>query len=472
LLILSVKTINHMRKTSIILGVCSLAMLTACKKDIRSTSGVEEAASATRSDNPVAQAASDPYVSNEILVKFVKGTSETGVANALSRIGGNVQEKVLTKAMQRAGDQGFYVVHTPMAVLEAVGKMKGIEGVEYAEPNFIYTHDATANDTYYASGQLWGMKSGFGSNAEAAWAADHTGSTSVYVGVIDEGIQYTHPDLDGQVWTNPTDQTIDGIDQDGSGYDGDIHGWDFDKNDNTIYDGGTSGNVDDHGTHVSGTIGGKANGTGVVGVNWNVTLISGKFLGRRGGTTANAVKAVDYFTNLKTRLGLNIVGTNNSWGGGGYSQALYDAISRANDANILFIAAAGNGGNDGVGDNNDAVASYPSNYNLPNVIAVAAITSTGAKASFSNYGATTVDLGAPGSGIISTTAFNSYSSYSGTSMATPHVTGAVALYKSVHTGATAAQIKNAILSSAVPTSSLSGKTVTGGRLDANAALAW
>ena len=453
-----------MRKTSIILGVCSLAMLTACKKDLRPAEGVEEVASATRSDNPVAQAASDPYVSNEVLVKFVNGTSETGIANALERIGGNVQEKVLTKAMQSAGDNGFYVVHTPFAVLEAVAKMQGIEGVEYAEPNFMYTHDATATDTYYASGQLWGMKSGYGSNAEAAWAAGHTGSASVYVGVIDEGIQFNHPDLDGQVWTNPFD-AVDGLDNDGNGYKDDIHGWDFDRNDNTIYDGGTSGNVDDHGTHVSGTIGAKANSSGVVGVNWNVTLISGKFLGRRGGTTANAVKAVDYFTNLKSRHGLNIVATNNSWGGGGYSQALYDAISRANAGNILFIAAAGNGGNDGVGDNNDAVASYPSNYNLPNIIAVAAITSSGAKSSFSNYGATTVDLGAPGSGIISTTAFNSYSSYSGTSMATPHVTGAAALYKASNLSASAAQVKAAILNNVIATPSLAGKCVSGGRLN-------
>src|SRR6187455_1034797 len=109
-----------MRKTSIILGLCSLAMLTACKKDLKPSSGVEEFSEATRSDNPVAQAASDPYASNEVLVKFAKGTSETGIQNALSRIGGNVQEKVLTKAMQRAGDEGFYVVHTPLAVLEAV----------------------------------------------------------------------------------------------------------------------------------------------------------------------------------------------------------------------------------------------------------------------------------------------------------------------------------------------------------------
>jgi subtilisin family serine protease len=457
-----------MRKTSLILGLCSIAMLTACKKDLKPTSGIEEVASATRSENPVAQAASDPYVSNEVLVKFTKGTSETGISNALARISGKVQEKVLTKAMQRVGDEGFYLVHTPLAVLEAVSKIRGIEGIEFAEPNYVYTHDATATDTYYASGQLWGMKGNYGSRAEDAWSAGHIGSSSVYVGIIDEGIQFTHPDLNGQVWTNPNDLQ-DGIDNDGNGYVDDIHGWDFDGNNNTIYDGGSGGTADDHGTHVSGTIGGKANGTGVVGVNWNVTLISGKFLGKRGGTTANAVKAVDYFTHLKEN-GLNIVATNNSWGGGGFSQALYDAISRANNRGILFIAAAGNGGRDGVGDNNDNVASYPSNYNLANVIAVASITSTGAKSSFSNYGATTVDIGAPGSGIISTTALNNYSSYSGTSMATPHVTGAAALYASVKAGATAAQIKNAILSSAVPTESLKGKTVTGGRLDAFAAL--
>jgi hypothetical protein len=263
-----------MRKTSLILGICSIAMLTACKKDLKPTSGVEEFSSASRSDNPIAQAASDPYISNEILVKFVKGTSETGIANALARISGNVQEKVLTKAMQRASEDGFYVVHTPLAVLEAVGKLKGIEGIEYAEPNFIYMHDATATDTYYASGQLWGMKSGFGSNAEAAWTGGYTGAANVYVGIIDEGIQFTHPDLDGQVWTNPND-VQDGIDNDGNGYVDDIHGWDFDGNNNTIYDGGSGGTADDHGTHVSGTIAGKANGAGVVGVNWNVTLFSG-----------------------------------------------------------------------------------------------------------------------------------------------------------------------------------------------------
>ncbi|MGZ5192733.1 MAG: S8 family serine peptidase, partial [Kaistella sp.] len=206
---------------------------------------------------------------------------------------------------------------------------------------------------------------------------------------------------------------------------------------------------------------------GVAGVVWNVKMLSAKFLGSRGGTTANAIKAVDYFTDLKLRQGLNIVATNNSWGGGGFSQALYDAIARANSAGILFIAAAGN-----ASSNNDATASYPANYNVANVISVASITNTGGLSSFSNYGATQVDLGAPGSGIWSTVPVSSkgkvvasYASYNGTSMATPHVSGAAALYASKHPGSTAAQIKSAILSSVTPTSSLSGKTVTGGRLN-------
>ena len=149
-----------------------------------------------------------------------------------------------------------------------------------------------------------------------------------------------HEDLAANIWTNPYD-AADGVDNDGNGYVDDVRGWDFDGNSNNITFGGAT---DDHGTHVAGTIAGVGgNGKGVAGVCWSgVKLISGKFLGRSGGTTANAIKAVDYFTDLKTRHGLNIVATNNSWGGGGFSQALQDAIGRANTANILFIAAAGN----------------------------------------------------------------------------------------------------------------------------------
>ncbi len=419
------------------------------------------------------------YVEGELLVQFKVSSTNNDKASAYRRINAEELEVVLP-AKKRSDGRGDLVLvrhrsdYSPQA---AVNALNSDSSVEFTEPNWIYTHQATSNDTYYTNGQLWGMYGAttspanpYGSNAAAAWANDNTGRTDVYVGIIDEGIQFNHKDLkgkglNGQVWVNPY-ESVDGVDNDGNGYKDDMLGWDFDGNNKTIYDGGRTGTADDHGTHVSGTIGALGgNGKGVVGVNWNITLISAKFLGRYGGTTANAVKAVDYITDLKTRHGLNIVATNNSWGGGGFSQALQDAIERANAANILFIAAAGNASN-----NNDIVPNYPSNYPNTNIIAVASITSTGGISSFSNYGVTTVDIGAPGSGIWSTTAYNTYSSYNGTSMATPHVTGAAALYASTHPGASAAQIKNAILSGAVPTASLSGKVVTGGRLDANAAL--
>jgi subtilisin family serine protease len=404
-------------------------------------------------------------VPNELIIKFKEGTSNQAQETALLKINGKVKENIHTQAMKNRGDkQGIVLVSTPLQALDAIAKAKGISEILYAEPNYIYQHDAVSADPYFTNGSLWGMNGTYGCNAATAWAAGHTGSTNVVVGIIDEGVQFTHPDLAGQVWTNPYDPA-DGVDNDGNGYIDDIHGWDFDGNDNSIYDGGTRGSLDDHGTHVAGTIGAKSNTVGVVGVNWNITIISTKFLGRRGGTTANAIKALDYLSDLKSRHGMNIVASNNSWGGGGFSQALQDAIERSNTANILFIAAAGNGGSDGVGDNNDVTANYPSNYPNANVIAVAAITSTGAKSSFSNYGATTVDIGAPGQGIWSSTAYNIYESYSGTSMATPHVTGAAALYASTHPGASAASIKAAILGSATPTASLSGKCVTGGRLN-------
>ena len=419
------------------------------------------------------------HVPNQVLVQYRAGADESGKARARGRVNAEVEETVVAESSRRDGKGDLELVRVApgLSVAAAARGLEADPDVEFAEPNWVYQHAATSNDTYYTSGQLWGMygdaftpSNQYGSQAAEAWAAGKTGSSGVYVGIIDEGIQFDHPDLAGNIWTNPFDP-VNGVDDDGNGYVDDVRGWDFNGNDNSTYDGGKGGNADDHGTHVAGTIGARGgNNIGVAGVNWNVTMISGKFLGRSGGTTANAVKAVRYFTDLKVRHGLNIVATNNSWGGGGFSQSLLDAIVDGAKQDILFVAAAGNGGRDGVGDNNDSTPSYPSNYNTTAgagwdaVIAVAAITSSGARASFSNYGATTVDIGAPGSGVISTTALNAYSSYSGTSMATPHVTGAAALHASIH-GSEGLVLKNAILNSAIPTASMAGRSVTGGRLN-------
>ncbi|MGI8604580.1 MAG: S8 family serine peptidase [Verrucomicrobiales bacterium] len=416
------------------------------------------------------------YLSGRLLVQFKSNATDAEVQDvvkrgALKRLVKHIQ----TDAMKAAKHPGVSHMSTGLPVREAIAALKNHPAIEFAEPNWVYTHQAVSNDPYYTGGSTWGLygdltspANQFGSQAGEAWAAGYTGSSDVYVGIIDEGIQSTHPDLSANVWTNPFDP-IDGLDNDGNGLTDDIHGWDFFSNDASIYD----GTVDDHGTHVTGTIAATGgNAEGVAGINWNVTYISAKFLGPNGGYTSDAIEAVDYFTDLRTRHGLDIVALNNSWGGGGYSQGLHDAIIRAANAGILFVAAAGNSGN-----NNDTTASYPSNYNTTqgtptqtaagydSVIAVAAIDSTGNKASWSSYGAATVDLGAPGVGVYSTVPTNTYASYNGTSMATPHVTGAAALYASTHPTESTAEIKTALLNSVTPTASLAGNTVTGGRLN-------
>lgn len=458
-------------KSAFAVAVLSAVALTSCENEMLPES---EGFVVSQETQAAASRGGQNFVANEVLVKFKSGVAADARAAALARISGTVKEKIHTKAMEKFGDmEGLVLVHTPMAALEAIGRLKGGAEIEYAEPNYIYQHHVTSNDPYYLDGSLWGMYGShtspanqYGSQAGTAWANNHTGSSTVVIGIIDEGVMHTHGDLTANIWTNPGEVAGNGVDDDGNGYIDDVYGWDFDGNDNSTFDGAQ----DDHGTHVAGTIGGKGgNGTGVAGVAWNVKMITAKFLGRNGGTTANAIKSVDYLTDLKSRHNLHLVASNNSWGGGGFSQALYDAIERSNQANILFIAAAGNGGGDGVGDDNDVTPSYPASYANANIVAVASITSSGAKSGFSNYGATSVDLGAPGSGIYSTLPSRngsaSYGSYSGTSMATPHVTGAAALYAASNTAANAASIKNAIMSNALPTASLSGKCVSGGRLN-------
>ena len=410
------------------------------------------------------------YAAGQMIVQYRSFATDKDKQRVQQLLGGNRSDVLGAKGgrMNLRGDLELVQFAAGTTMQSKLDTILNDPAVDYAEPNWLVRHMAVSNDLYYTNGTLWGMYGSattpanqYGSGAGSAWTRG-ADCSNVVVGIIDEGYMYTHPELAANAYTNPGETAGNGRDDDGNGLVDDVYGWDFANNDNTVFDGAG----DDHGTHVAGTIGGVGgNGTGVAGVCWNVKLMSAKFLGSRGGTTANAIKAVDYFTGLKNK-GMNIVATNNSWGGGGFSQGLYDAIERSNTAGILFIAAAGNSGAD-----NDATPAYPSGYANANVIAVAALQSNGALASYSQFGATTVDIGAPGSAIMSTVPVSNkgkvvagYSSYSGTSMATPHVAGAAALYKARNPGATAAQIKAALLNG-TSTPSLQGKVATGDRLD-------
>lgn len=438
------------------------------------------AATLVVSTSPVTEAAGRPdlvrealarnvqHVPSEVLVQFYAGFDERAQARALARVKGQRADVVLAGNRRNDNKGDLVLVKLPpgLVMQDALDRL-GLETIiEFAEPNWIYQHQATSSDPDYQNGKLWGMYGANTSPANAfgsgAGAVASNNCEKVWVGIIDEGYMHAHVDLVANAGKNPGEIAGNKKDDDGNGYIDDIFGWDFAGRNSSVYD----GRADDHGTHVAGTIGGVGNNSiGVSGVCWSVKLLGAKFLGSRGGTTDNAIKSIDYFTDLKTRHGLNLVATNNSWGGGGFSQALRDSIERANARNILFIAAAGNGGSDGIGDNNDSTPHYPSSYDNTNIIAVASITNTGTMSGFSNFGVKSVDIAAPGSAIQSTLPENTYGSYSGTSMATPHVTGAAALYKAINPSATAADIKTAIMGSATATPSLNGKVLSNGRLN-------
>ena len=432
---------------------------------------------------PSAVAAADPlapigapHAGNRVLITWAAGAGLGARADALSAVR-TVSSRRVSPA---AGAPFSLTLPRGLSVELAIKRLSGMAGVASVEPDYLMTTDDTSNDPQFTGGNQWDMygaasspSNEYGSGAADAWAAGYTGSRSVFVGVIDEGIQFSHPDLTANIWTNPYDP-VDGVDNDGNGYVDDVHGWDFFNNDSTVYDGNSFAGYDSHGTHVSGTIGAVGgNGTGIAGINWQVTIVSAKFLGPNGGWVSDAIRALDYLTDLHTRHGLDIVATNNSWGGGTADPDLQAAIERAGDAGMLFVAAAGNSSAD-----NDATAAFPSNLTCTEhadgtprgydcVIAVAAIDKYGALSYFSDYGATTVDLGAPGSAVLSTVPVNTYASWDGTSMATPHVTGALALCASIG-GLRGGDLRAALMGSVAPTSSLAGKTVSGGRLDIGA----
>lgn len=463
----------------------------------------------------------------EIIVQFNPGVAGEAQRAALNAVGAG---KPTLIASTERGD--LVVVEVPQGVA-ANAVMKALANnptVTFTEANSAITAQGS-NDPNYTGNKMWGMygdqttpANQFGSQSGEAWAAGHIGSMKTVIGVVDSGIDYTHPDLYLNIWLNPgeipknlglvdTDgDTLitfrdlnhssnakavtdingngyidagdllndprweNGIDDDKNGRIDDLIGWDFFNNDNDPMDGGG------HGTHVAGTIGAMGNnGVGVAGVNWNVQVMALKFLPDFGsGSLSGAVAAISYYTaaaKAHDGTAANYVATNNSWGGSSNSTSLLNAIVDGARTDVLFIAAAGNGGSDRVADDNDVSPYFPTNYSTKAaagweaVVSVTAIASNGSRASWANFGDQTVDLGAPGVGIMSTLPGAKYGNYSGTSMAAPHVAGAVGLLAASNEALTGAQIRDLLLSTVTATTSLQGVTVTGGRLNVSAMLA-
>jgi len=379
------------------------------------------------------------YKPGEVLVRFSKGVTEA----KKQAIHGAIRAHTVRTYPQIPG---LYHVRIPagMSVAAAIRHYRQNPEVLYAEPNFavhILEDSVTPNDPRFS--ELWGLHNtgqtggtpGADIHAPQAWRLS-TGSPNVVIGIIDTGIDYNHQDLISNVFSNPLDCNANGIDDDKNGFVDDCHGIDFFN--------GDSDPMDDkgHGTHVAGTIGaGGNNGVGVVGINWHVQILACKFLGPGGvGYTSDAAACLDYMAVMKDH-GVNIVATNNSWGGGDFSQTLLDAIGVQRQKGILFVAAAGNLQED-IGA---ILGGYPMSYYSANLIATEATTDTDDLAGFSTYGADIVHLGAPGEGILSTLPGNEYGLKGGTSMATPLVTGVAALLAAQDPTRDWKAIKNLIL---------------------------
>lgn len=409
-------------------------------------------------EQPSFQAPEDEeFVPGRILVKRKAGAPEEKL-EALNRDNNARIEDELPEAQ-------VSVVDLPenLPVKAAVERYENSPVVEYAEPDFLVFPDRTPNDPRYP-GQ-WGLnntgQTGGTSDADIdapeAWEGITGGRT--IVAVIDSGVQTGHRDLKSNIWSNPG-ETRNGVDDDGNGLVDDTNGWDFYNGNRTVYD---DPETDSHGTHVAGTVAATGNNdAGVVGVNWRARIMPLKFLGPNGGSVSDAILALDYAVDKGAKI------SNNSWSFTSDTppQALCDAISDAGSKGHLFVTSAGNGGD----DNDTATRDYPSSCESSNIISVAATDDQDQLAGFSNYGAQTVDLGAPGVDVLSTLPENGYGRFSGTSMASPHVAGVAALLKSQTPGLSDEEMKDAILGSVDRKSSLRGKTVTGGRLNATEAL--
>ncbi len=428
------------------------------------------------------QAQNTIYPSNEILVKVSSNLDETEVNNLQQSLGVNSLNTFNSGAMhwQLAGTT-IIENDTLVGLEEFVAYHQNHPDFEYIEPNYFVSlsdlNDAPPQPNDPSFQQLWPLhntgQTGGTPDADIdaleAWN-ESKGDSSIVVGVIDSGVDWRHPDLIDNIWQNlgedadgdghvlewngsqwvfdPGDEN--GIDDDGNGFADDYVGWDFTNNDNNP--------MDDygHGTHISGTIAARGNNSiGITGVSWYAQIMALKFTDSKGnGSTTNAIKALQYALDMNAHL------TNNSWGNPEASEALYAAIQKANEENQLFITAAGNNE-----INIENKAYYPVSFDLDNIIGVAATDASDQLASFSNYGAKSVDITAPGVGIYSTFPSNSYASLEGTSMATPHIAGACALIWSVYPNYSAIEVKNKLLNGVDKLPQLEEKCLSGGRLN-------
>jgi subtilisin family serine protease len=335
---------------------------------------------------------------------------------------------------------------------------------EYVEPDYLVRASVIPSDSRFTDGTLWGLRNtgqsggvgGADIGAVTAWDLT-VGSTNVIVAIVDSGIRYTHNDLAQQMWRNPTEIPGNGVDDDKDGYIDNVFGI------NAITGSGDPFDDGGHGTHMAGIIGAAANdGNPIVGVAWKVRLMACKFLAEDGfGTTSDAIRSI----NFAVQKGAKII--NNSWGGDSYSQALFDAVAAGRDRGVLFLAAAGN---DGI--NNDVFPTYPANFNIDNILAVAALDRADKLPDFANFGLRSVHLGAPGVAIYSSgkESDTDYFLASGSSPATAYISGVAALILARFPEIGVGELRTRLIETAVPIEALTGKTVTGGRVNAFGAL--
>ncbi len=400
----------------------------------------------------------------EILVRFKPGVTAQTIEGITTRLNDEVADRieavdgleVIEDEDNKTGD-------------EVAAQYRALSEVEYAEVNadIQLDHDSAgkhvhANDELFF--KQWGLfnhgqdggKFGADISAMQAWAVT-TGSDQVVVAVLDSGVDYTHPDLEKNIWRRP--EIIKAYQDDDLTEEGavdDLHGF------NVAEDSGDPMDDNGHGTHCAGIIGAQGgNEAGIAGVNWTVKIMALKFMDAEGaGTTSDAIEAINYVINRK-RAGVNVRVISASWGSNMKSRALEDVIRKAGDEGILFVAAAGNASSD-----NDRVPHYPASYNLPNVISVAAVNRFDELTSFSNYGATSVNVAAPGEAIMSTWLNHDFQERKGTSMATPFVAGVAALVLSTNPNISVDDLRARILNSVDQLPSLKGKVSTGGRINA------